>query len=218
MDSKVIKIALADDHILLRTALSAVINKTGNSFVVIEACNGNDLIAKIEAGNVPDIILLDLNMPELDGYETAKLLQVNYPNIHIIMLTMYDTEPMMIRLLQAGVKGFLRKDIDINELQAAIHSVMKTGFYFTNNTTGRLVSLFSKSQEHSMLMKSMLSEMETRFLRWVCTDLTYKEIAKEMHLNVRAIDNLRDNLFGKLEVKNRVGLVMYSIRHGIKTF
>jgi len=218
MDSKVIKIALADDHVLLRTALSAVINKTGNSFVVIEASNGNDLIAKIEAGNVPDIILLDLNMPELDGYETAKLLQVNYPNIHIIMLTMYDTEPMMIRLLQAGVKGFLRKDIDINELQAAIHSVMKTGFYFTNNTTGRLVSLFSKSQEHSMLMKSMLSEMETRFLRWVCTDLTYKEIAKEMHLNVRAIDNLRDNLFGKLEVKNRVGLVMYSIRHGIKTF
>jgi len=218
MDSKVIKIALADDHVLLRTALSAVINKTGNSFVVIEASNGNDLIAKIEAGNVPDIILLDLNMPELDGYETAKLLQVNYPNIHIIMLTMYDTEPMMIRLLQAGVKGFLRKDIDSNELQAAIHNVMKTGFYFTNNTTGRLVSLFSKSQEHSMLMKSMLSEMETRFLRWVCTDLTYKEIAKEMHLNVRAIDNLRDNLFGKLEVKNRVGLVMYSIRHGIKTF
>ena len=218
MDSKVIKIALADDHILLRTALSAVINKTGNSFVVIEASNGNDLIAKIEAGTVPDIILLDLNMPELDGYETAKLLQVNYPNIHIIMLTMYDTEPMMIRLLQAGVKGFLRKDIDINELQAAIHSVMKTGFYFTNNTTGRLVSLFSKSQEHSMLMKSMLSEMEIRFLRWVCTDLTYKEIAKEMHLNVRAIDNMRDNLFGKLEVKNRVGLVMYSIRHGIKTF
>ena len=218
MDSKVIKIALADDHILLRTALSAVINKTGKFFVVIEACNGNDLIAKIEAGNVPDIILLDLNMPELDGYETAKWLQMNYPNIHIIMLTMYDTEPMMIRLLQAGVKGFLRKDTDSNELQSAILSVMKTGFYFTNNTTGRLVNLFSKSQEHSMLMKSMLSEMETRFLRWVCTDLTYKEIAKEMHLNVRAIDNLRDNLFGKLEVKNRVGLVMYSIRHGIKTF
>jgi len=218
MDSKVIKIALADDHVLLRTALSAVINKTGNSFVVIEASNGNDLIAKIEAGNVPDIILLDLNMPELDGYETAKWLQMNYPNIHIIMLTMYDTEPMMIRLLKAGVKGFLRKDTDSKELQSAIHSVMKTGFYFTNNTTGRLVNLFSKSQEHSMLMKSMLSEMEIRFLRWVCTDLTYKEIAKEMHLNVRAIDNMRDNLFGKLEVKNRVGLVMYSIRHGIKAF
>jgi len=131
---------------------------------------------------------------------------------------MYDTEPMMIRLLKAGVKGFLRKDTDSKELQSAIHSVMKTGFYFTNNTTGRLVNLFSKSQEHSMLMKSMLSEMEIRFLRWVCTDLTYKEIAKEMHLNVRAIDNMRDNLFGKLEVKNRVGLVMYSIRHGIKTF
>ena len=218
MDSQVIKIALADDHILLRTALAAVINKNGNFSVVIEACHGNELIAKIEAGTVPDIILLDLNMPELDGYETAKWLQLNYPDIHIIMLTMYDTEPTMIRLLQAGVKCFLKKDIDINELRSAILSVMKTGIYLTNNTTGRLINLFRKRQDHSMLMKSMLSEMEMRFLKWACTDKTYKEIAKEMHLNVRAIDNLRDILFGKLEVKNRVGLVMYAVRHGIQTF
>jgi DNA-binding NarL/FixJ family response regulator len=217
-ENKVIKIALADDHALLRSALATIINKSGNFNVILEAGNGNELISKMENGNMPDIILLDLNMPAFDGYETARWLQANHPGIHVLMLTMYDTEPTMIRLLQAGVKGFLKKDIDINELRFAINSVMKSGYYYTNHTTGRLINLFRKSQEHSMLMKSMLTEMEMRFLRWACTDLTYKEIASEMRLNVRAIDNLRDTLFGKLEVKNRVGLVMYSIRHGIQTF
>jgi two-component system, NarL family, invasion response regulator UvrY len=213
-----IKIALVDDHSLLRGALASAINKTGNLSVVIEAGNGNELISKIGSGIKPDVILLDLNMPAFDGYESARWLQQNEPDIHVLMLTMYDTEPTMIRLLQAGVKGFLRKDIDIGELRFAINSVMRSGFYYTNNTTGRLINLFRKSQEHSILMKSMLNETEIKFLRWACTDLTYKEIAKEMQLNVRAIDNLRDNLFGKLEVKNRVGLVMYSVRHGIQTF
>lgn len=217
-ETPVIKIALADDHSLLRNALATIINKTGNFSVVIEASDGKELTEKIEAGNIPDLVLLDLNMPTLDGYETAKWLQLNHPDIHVLMLTMYDTEPSMIRLLQAGVKGFLRKDTDINELRFAINSVIKSGYYYTSNTTGRLINLFRKSQEHSALMKSMLTEMEIRFLRWACTDLTYKEIAKEMHLNVRAVDNLRDNLFGKLEVRNRVGLVMYAIKHGIQTF
>ena len=218
METPLIKIALADDHTLMRSALASVINKSGNFSVVIEAANGNELIAKIQNEIMPDIILLDLNMPGLDGYETARWLQINYPDIHIIMLTMYHTDQMMIRLLQAGVKGFLSKDTEISEVRSALNNVIKSGYYHTNNTTGRLINLFRKSQEHSTLMKNMLSDMEYRFLRWVCTDLTYKEIAKEMHLNVRAVDNIRDTLFGKLEVKSRVGLVMYSIRHGIKTF
>jgi DNA-binding NarL/FixJ family response regulator len=218
MEDQVIKIAMADDHTLLRSALAANINKSDNLLVVIEASNGNELISKIQSGIIPDIILLDLNMPHLDGYDTAKWVHENYPAIHIIMLTMYDSEPTLIRLLQVGVKGFLKKDTDMNELRYAIQNVMQTGFYYTNNTSGKLINLFRKNQEHSMLMKSMLSEVETQFLKWVCTDLTYKEIANEMGVNVRAVDNLRDNLFGKLEVKNRVGLVMYSIRNGIKTF
>lgn len=217
-ENSVIKIAIADDHALLRNALAAVVNKTGNFSVVFEAGNGSELIETVQAGNVPDIILLDLNMPVFDGYETAQWLQLHYPFIHILMLTMYDTEPTMIRLLQAGVKGFLRKDTDINELRFAINNVMKSGYYYTNHTTGRLINLFRKSQEQSALMKSMLTDTEIKFLRWACTELTYKEIAREMNMNVRTVDNLRDNLFSKLGVKNRVGLVMYSIKHGIQTF
>lgn len=217
-ETQKIKIALAEDHVLLRNALAALINTFDNCSVIIEASSGNELISTIEAGVIPDILLLDHNMPDFDGYETAKWLQLNRPEVQILMLTMYDTEPAMLRMLQVGVKGFLRKDISPSELKSAINSVMQYGYYYTNNTTGKLINLFRKSQEQSVLLKSMLTEMEMRFLKWVCTELTYKEIAKEMHVNVRAVDNLRDNLFGKLEVKNRVGLVMYSIKHGIQTF
>lgn len=212
------KIALADDHEIFRNALGLLINTFDKCSVILEAGTGNELISKIEAGVIPDIILLDLSMPDFDGYETAKWLQLNKPEINILMLSMYDTEPAMLRMLQLGVKGFLRKDISPSELKTAINSVMQIGYYYTNDTTGKLINLFRKSQEQSVLLKSMLTEMEMRFLKWVCTELTYKEIAREMHVNVRAVDNLRDNLFEKLEVKNRVGLVMYSIKHGIQTF
>jgi two-component system invasion response regulator UvrY len=217
-DSRPTRIALADDHILLRNALAALINGFENCKVIIEANNGLELIKSIQSGSIPDIVLLDLNMPELDGHETAKRIQSHFPDIHVLMLTMYDTELTMIRMLQAGVKGFLKKDIHPSELKYAIKSVMECGYYYTNDTTGKLVNLFRKSQEQSSLMRTMLTEMEVRFLRLVCSEMTYKEIAAQMHLNPRAVDNLRDNLFDKLEVKSRVGLAMYSIRHGIQTF
>lgn len=213
-----IKIALADDHVLLRNALAALIGNFENCKIIIEASNGQELVNLIREGNVPDIVLLDLNMPVLDGYETAQWLQENHPGVHVLMLSMYDTELTMIRLLQVGVKGFLKKDIHPTELKFAISAVRENGYYYTNNTTGKLVNLFRKSHENSSLLRTMLNEMEIRFLRLACTEMTYKEIAGEMHLNPRAIDNLRDNLFGKLDVKSRVGLVMYSIKHGVQTF
>jgi len=217
-DTPPIRIALADDHVLLRNALTALIENFENCKVVIEASNGDELIQFMRKGNLPNIILLDLNMPLLDGYETAKWVQANHPEIHVLMLTMYDTELTMIRLLQVGVKGFLKKDIHPSELKFAINSVMQYGYYYTNDTTGKLVNLFRKSNESAGLLKTMLNEMEIRFLRLACSELTYKEIASQMHLNPRAIDNLRDNLFNKLDVKSRVGLAMYSIKHGIQTF
>lgn len=217
-DVQLTKIALADDHVLLRNALATLINSFENCKVITEASTGRELIRTIEEGFVPHIILLDLNMPDVDGHETAVWLQANHPQIHVLMLTMYDTELTMIRLLQVGVKGFLKKDIHPGELKFAINSIMQCGYYYTNDTTGKLVNLFRRSQEHHTLMRSMLTETEVRFLRMACSEMTYKEIAVCMHLNPRAVDNLRDHLFDKLDVKSRVGLAMYSIRHGIHTF
>lgn len=210
-----ISIALVDDHRLFRNALATLINNYDGCTVIIEARNGNELVKTITAGVIPDVVLLDLNMPEMDGYETAGWIQAKYPQIYVLMLTMYDTELTMIRLLQSGVRGFLKKDVTPSELRFAINSVVQCGYYYTNTTTGKLINLFRKSEEQSAMMKSILSDTELRFLRLVCSERTYKEIANEMNLNPRAVDNIRDNLFERLEVRSRVGLVMYAIRHCI---
>jgi len=214
-----IKVALADDHVLLRSALANLINDFENYNVIADVSTGRELIDKIEAGAVPDIVLMDLNMPDMGGYETSTWLKSKYPSIHVLMLTMYDSEPVLIRLLQAGVKGFLKKDIHPEELKFALHSVMKSGYYYSNTTSDKLAGLFRKKQDNSTTLdKALLTDQEIQFLRLVSTDLTYKEIAIEMNLNPRSVDNMRDNLFEKLTVKSRVGLALYAIRHGIITF
>jgi len=213
-----IKVALADDHILLRNALSALIDGFGNCKVSSQCNNGRELTESISKGNIPDVVLLDLNMPEMNGYVTAEWLQKNCPSVQVLMLTMYDSELSMIKLLQAGVKGFLKKDIHPGELKYAIQSVMESGYYYSNNSTGKLVNLFRHNAEGSAtLHKSLLTGTELEFLRLACSDLTYKEIAQKMNLNPRAVDTLRDQLFEKLEVKSRVGLAMVAIKQGVVT-
>lgn len=213
-----IKVALADDHILLRNALASLIDKFENCKVVIQVSSGKELIGEIPKSNLPDVILLDLNMPGMNGFETAVWLRDTHPGIHVLMLTMYDSELTLIRLLQSGVKGFLKKDIHPNELQYAIRSVMENGYYYSHDATGKLLNLFrNNSETHSRLNKTLLTEIEIRFLQLSCSEMTYKEIAQQMKLNPRGVDNLRDNLFTKLDIKSRVGLAMYAIRHGLVT-
>ena len=214
-----IKVAMADDHLLLRNALASLIDSFGDCKVIYHAGTGKDLVAKIAGGPVPDVVILDLNMPDMNGFETAEWMQKNYPQAHVLMLTMYDSELSLIRLLQAGVKGFLKKDVHPDELKFAIHSVVQSGYYYSNHTTGKLVNLFrNKPDSHSNLQKAMLSDQELAFLKLVCTDLTYKEIAQKMGLNPRSVDTLRDQMFFKLDVKSRVGLAMVAIKHGVVTF
>jgi DNA-binding NarL/FixJ family response regulator len=214
-----IKVALADDHILLRSALASLIDSFGDCKVIHQSNNGKELTDWIENGLVPDVAILDLNMPEMNGYEAARVIQKKFPAVNVLMLTMYDSELSLIRLLQAGVKGFLKKDIHPSELKFAIHSVMNAGYYYSNHTAGKLANLFRSSEEKkNFLQNMMLSEQELQFLRLACSDFTYKEIAQKMNLNPRSVDNLRDQLFTKLDVKSRVGLAMVAIKNGVVTF
>jgi DNA-binding NarL/FixJ family response regulator len=217
MKNDLIKVAMIDDHVLLRNALSSLINNSGKCKVIFEASNGKELIAQLERNNFPDVVILDLNMPEMDGHQTALYLQQHFPEMKILMLTMYDSELALIRLLKAGVKGFMKKDIHPTELLSAIESVHENGYYYSAQTSSKLAGLFRNRDEQHHIDKVMLTENEIDFLRYACSELTYKEIAGTLKMNPRAIDGMRDNLFTKLDVKSRVGLAMYAIKHGVVT-
>ena len=207
---------MVDDHVLLRNALAKLIAGFENCKIILEVDSGSALMTQMKTLDLPDVILLDLNMPGMDGFETAAWLYKHYPSIHILMLTMYDSDQALIRLLQYGVKGFLKKDIHPSELSFAIRSVVQSGFYYSQHVSGKLANLFRSNNGNIMLLeKAMLSAQEINFLRLASSDMTYKEIAMQMKLNPRAVDSLRDHLFEKLEVKSRVGLAMYAIRQGI---
>jgi DNA-binding NarL/FixJ family response regulator len=215
MKKELIKVAMVDDHILLRNALASLINNSDNCSVVIECSNGKELISKLKNSTPLDLVILDLNMPEMDGHQTALYLQKNHPELKVIMLTMYDSELALIRLLKAGVKGFMKKDIHPTELMHAIQSVHEQGYYYSAQTSSKLAGLFRDEESSHAIDKILLSDQEIEFLKFVCSELTYKEVAVQLKMNPRAIDGMRDNLFTKLDVKSRVGLAIYAIKHGI---
>ena len=219
MTTNKIKVTLVDDHVLLREALVNLVN-TFEEFKVIASLNsGYELVNSLSDSVRPNVILLDLNMPEMDGFETAKWLFKVHPEINILILTMYDSEIALIRLLQAGVKGFLKKDTHPNELRVALKAVSAGGYYYSQDTTGKLANLFQRDFENQHFVeKAILSEKEIEFLRLASTDKTYKEIASELKISPRAIDGYRDTLFEKLDVKSRVGLAIYAVKNGIVIF
>lgn len=216
-DRSAIKIGLIDDHILLRDSLAAVINSFEGYSVSMVAENGRSFIEKLNPMTKPDIVILDLNMPEMDGHETTYWIAKNHPEIRILILTMYDSETL-IHLIKSGVRGFLKKDVPPAELKHAMQCIMADGNYCSHTITGRLFNLMkNQGNKNSTWGSVILSENEIIFLKHVTSEMTYKEIALLMKISPRTIDNYRDALFLKLNVKSRVGLAMYAIRSGIVT-
>jgi len=211
-------IALADDHVLLRNGLADLLTKQGYN-VLFQANNGEEFLDKLKINPDPDIVLLDINMPQKDGYDTALWLKRNKPDIKILALSMYDDENAIIRMLKNGAKGYILKDAEPAELKAAIESVLTKGFHFSEMVTGKLIHSINTIDEEDNETKSTLglNEREITFLKLAATELTYKEIAEQMHLSPRTIDGYRDALFEKLDIKSRVGLVLFAIKNGIVT-
>jgi two-component system, NarL family, invasion response regulator UvrY len=211
-----IKVALADDHILLRRGLAALVNSFDEYTVIFEADNGLEFQQAINKDSVPDLVLLDINMPKMDGFAAAEWLKQTYPLVKILALSMYDNESSVIRMFKAGAKGYILKDCEPHELKAALDSVMEKGYYYSELVTGKLIHSINKMEEEAGTKNlAHLNEKELQFLKLACTEMTYKEIADKMNLSPRTIDGYRDVLFEKLNLKTRVGLVMYAIKNGI---
>jgi len=213
------KLILADDHILLRDALAKLINTFEDFVVTAVAANGKELIGLTKDNPSIDIVLMDLNMPIMDGYEAAKWLAKKRPDIKIIILTMYDSEIALIRLFKAGVNGFLKKDIHPKELNHALLMVAQGEYYYSHDTTLKMASLFRKNaNKESSPEKSVLTDFDIEFIKLASQEMTYKEIAMAMGISPRKIDYYRITVFEKLDIQSRIGLVIYAVKNGIITF
>lgn len=203
-----IRIALVDDHVVLRNSLGIMLEKVPGYEIVFEADNGLHLIKQLKENPIPDIILLDITMPGMDGGETARWLKQEYPDIRILVVTMLKSDPAIIQLIKKGARGYLLKDCEPSELITAINAVYEAGYYYNE--------LFTPGIKAQSLLNNhtSLSTREITFLRWACTDLTHKEIAAEMQVSPRTIDGYRDSLFRKLNVTSRVGIVVYALKNG----
>jgi two-component system, NarL family, invasion response regulator UvrY len=211
-----IKVALVDDHKLFRKGMVELINAFTGYRVIWEANHGKELIEKVSKEESPDVVLLDITMPQMDGYETAQWLKVHFPKIKILALSMYDQEDSIIRMFKSGATGYILKDAEPSELKAALQEMASKGFFFSPLVSNAFLnSMYKETQENKPTQQVTLSGRETEFLKLACTELTYKEIADKMCLASRTIDGYRESLFEKLGVKNRVGLVLYAIKHGI---
>ncbi|MFN8254502.1 MAG: response regulator transcription factor [Bacteroidales bacterium] len=211
--NEIATIVLVDDHLLFRKGMVELISKFKGFSVIWEAGNGLEFIKKLKTSKTPEIVLLDIAMPEMDGFETASWIKTQHPEIKILVLSMFDQENSIIKMLKLGVNGFILKDADPSELREAMTDIKEKGFYYSELVAGTMAS--NIRNENKKADTTPLNEREIKFLELVCTEMTYKEIADKMFLSFRTIDGYRDNLFMKLEVKSRVGLALYAIKNGI---
>ncbi len=207
--------AVADDHTLLRKALSKLISSYEGYTVLFEAENGIEVKTKITQHSVPDILLLDVNMPGMDGFDTVQWIHKNYPHIKVLALSMFSDEKIIIRMLRLGAKGYVLKNIDPEELKNALDSVVNKDFYLPEYISGKIISGLNRDGDELDKQSIFLTEKEKEFLQLICSELTYKDIAIKLNLSPRTIDDYRNALFDKFSVKSRVGLAIYAIKKGL---
>lgn len=203
-----INLVICDDHILFSSALSEMLQRQDEFEILFTANNGADLLDRLKNRPIlPEVILLDINMPIMDGFETSKMLTANYPSIKILALSMNRSNEDVIKMLRNGARGYVLKDATGEELVEAIHDLHNKGFYINEISSKNTVDLL---QNRNTIL---INDREKEFLKFICTELTYKEIADRMNVSHRTIDGYRDSLFQKLNVKTRTGLAVYAIQH-----
>jgi DNA-binding NarL/FixJ family response regulator len=211
-----IRIAMADDHILFRKGLATLIETLGDYKVVIQAANGAELLQKLDSKDLPELVLLDVSMPVMNGYETALQLKQQFPQLRVLALSMMENEDSVIRMIRNGARGYVLKDAEPQQLREAINDVLQNGFHFSDLVSGNLIHKLQLNANNSQAtIIESLNERERDFLKYTCTDLTYKEIAQKMYISPRTVDGYRDALFTKLDIKTRVGLALFAVKHGL---
>ncbi|UHG92491.1 response regulator transcription factor [Spirosoma oryzicola] len=208
-------IAIADDHQLLAEALSDLIQKFDGYEVLYVAANGRDLLNRMSDGPLPDIALVDLHMPDMDGFETAAQLRQHYPTVRVLALSMSDREEYIVRMMRNGARGYLLKGCRPVEFRQALDEVINKGFYYSDFLTSQLIRNLNTAETGNEAPVFNLNSREYDFLKMACSELTYNEIADKMCVSPRTVDGYREVVFQKMSVKTRVGMVIEAFRHGL---
>lgn len=210
-------VAIVDDHSLFRKGLEGLITDFPEMSVLFTAADGKDLLKQMTDLGVPDIVLMDISMPVMDGYETTLYLKLNHPEVKVLALSSLESDAAIIRMIRCGASGYVLKDVEPDELRLAFEEIRTLGFYYNDIVTKKIIrninSAIGETGELATFAK--LSEREIQFLRLVCSEKTYAQIAREMFVSERTVDGYREALFRKLDLGTRVGLAMYAIRNGL---
>jgi len=208
-------VVIVDDHILIAKAIGSILGNFSQFEVLYECENGKELQEKCKCkSNVPNVVLLDISMPIMDGFETAKWLKENHPEVLIMALSMQDDEQNLIKMVKCGAKGYLLKNVHPIELENALNNLIKTGYYYPDWAASKVFASLS-NEGIPKSTEIYLSDREKEFLRYSVTEMSYKEIADKMFCSTRTIETYRDSLCEKLALKSRVGLAVYAVKNGL---
>lgn len=210
-----IKIALADDEQLFREGISFLLQRENNFEVLFEAKNGQELIDTLNAKNIPDVILMDLKMPILNGIETTKIIHKKYPSIKIIALTSYDGKSFITNMIDVGASSYLLKNTSPKVVIHTINQVFEKGFYYDEKVLKTIQETIHSSSGKKIkndLNENLLSKREREVLELICTQLTTGEIAEKLFISKRTVEGHRKSLLEKTASKNVAGLVIYGIQ------
>lgn len=217
MQMKPINLAIADDHKIFRNGLKATLEDYPDLKLVIEASNGKELIGQM-ATHVPDVVLMDIKMPEMDGMQTTAYLREHFGQVKVLTLSMHNEDKYIVDMMKAGASGYLLKNAEPEEIIEAISTVYNKGFYFNEHLSVTLIKQLvgpGSYTEHTGQQSVELNDREIEILRLVCQEYSNQEIADKIFLSVRTVEGYRARLFEKTGSKNLVGLVIFAIKRGI---
>ena len=207
-----ISIAIVDDHTLFRQGIAYLLTESKEIEVIFDACNGEELQKRIAIYPKPEVILMDITMPIMDGYETTKWVKANYPDVKVLALSMLEEDKPIIEMLKSGAGGYMLKESKAADLINAVKMLAKHG-YFVNELVSERLMRNIRNNEPVKAGVIVLNSNEQKFLEFCCSDLTYKQIADKMNLSTHTIDNYREALFQMFGTKSRTGLVVCGLKH-----
>ena len=214
-DPTTIRVALADDHILVRAGLSQIINKHSDMQVHLQAAHGQELLDTLPSAQI-DVVLLDIDMPVMDGKTTLEHLKKEYPELKIIMLTFHQHDSFIVHMMESGAHGYLLKESEPEEVISAIRTVVKEGVYFNSRVSKALLGRISKQEpSNTVSFQASLNQREIDVLKLICKEQTTSQIAENLFLSPKTIEGYRKSLLQKTGAKNAVGLAIYATKNGL---